>query len=469
MAPSPFYYIVKHWKKTVPMIAVSSTALWYTYDYTLTNDLMKVSCSKASKYGDERLANPKAPVRHITVILNPVAGKRKSKKLYNKWVEPLLHLAGIKVSVIETQSPNQAYDLMKIMSNCDGVAIVGGDGTVHDALNGLLHRPDSVKASREFPLAIIPTGQYNSIARYIHQGNMLYRNQKEFLINATMKLVESSRTKFDVIKIRALNEDSPVSNEAITEESVDSIYALRDLRYGFYQDNFFKVSGYHFYQTYLKPVWLRIHHMLRPGKYVLPQIESVSFTMPCIGCSSCHRRHLLNGGQRDDKQEESGASKRWWSVLGSATRPTSSGPSEEEKKELELSKRENPDCGTWINAGVVDNVTDFRACMMGDKKVRLTLGRDREYNPLDVTETQDVRLIVKPQLDEEMRVSRQEKWKKNDTAEKERDDNNTNEAEEAKKDVSHFLIDGQPIQAHSVEVTAINKAITIFTGPYKIT
>jgi hypothetical protein len=363
-------------------ITVSGTALGFYYDYTLTNDVMKSSCRKAARYGEERISDPNAPVRHITVILNPVANNRKSKKLYTKWVEPLLHLSGIKVSLIETEHAGQEYNLMEIMDNCDGVAIVGGDGTVHEAINGLLSRSDYKKATETIPLGIIPAGQNNSIARYVHQNYMYYRNQKEFLIHSTMRLVDDCKQKFDVIKI------DPLAQEL--KSSQKPIYALRDIRYGIYQSNFYKVSGYAFYQKFIKPLWLRIRPPGRP-----PKIEKIEYTNP------------------DDQR---------------------------------LITVQNP-----------EEISDFRACMMGYKKVRLSLSRKREYNPSDCAETKDVKLKVATELDEKMKSSIGATQEESSVVDKNKDEENET-----------FLIDGQPISVHSVVISAIDNALTIFTGPHKI-
>lgn len=480
--PGPFKLMAKNWKKSIFYVGGFSTALWFTYDYTVTNDVMKDSCRKASAYGDERIKTPNSPIRHITVILNPVAGKRKSKKLYNKWVEPLFHLAGIKVSLVETESMNQAYDLMKIMSNCDGVAIVGGDGTVHEALNGLLSRPDCTKAVRDFPIGIIPTGQFNSIARYVHQNNMLYRNQKEFLIQATMRLVDSCTQKFDVLKIDPLvgerNQEEKVMME---QQNIDeqqqlsrthsgSIYALRDIRYGIYQDNFYKVSGYRVYQNYIKPVWLRLQRAFSYNKYPPPKILSISYTEPCIGCSKCYNDHRLHDNQ-DFKTDEITANRRWWHSVVPVIKPTNPPQSDEEKNQLESSNRENPYCRRRINIGDVENVTDFRACMMGEKKVRLSLGRHREYSPSDITETKDIRLEVAKELDDakvQSSQSEDEKSQASATSIGPSKEEQTKDDTKEEKKPEQFFIDGQPTQVHSVDITAINNAVTIFTGPYKV-
>lgn len=459
MAPGLFQLMRKRWKLSMFIVPTATGSILWYYDYTLTHDVMRASCMQAMRLGDEKLKRFDAQPKHITVILNPVAGKRKSKKLYSKWVEPLLHLAGIKVSVIETESPNQAYDIMNVMSNCDGVAIVGGDGTVHEALNGLLHRPDSTKAARQFPIAIMPTGQYNSIARYIHQA-LPYRNQKEFLIQSTMRLITECQEKYDVLKIVPQDEED--------KKRELPVYALRDVRYGKYQDNFVKVSGYLFYQTRIKPYWLRLKRLLK-NEFPLPQIESITYTEPCIGCSRCYNKHRLSDAKSDADVEEKSANRRWWSAMVPVTKK---GQSAEEKSEIELSKRENQACDRWRSIEEVQNISDFRACMMGDKKVRLSISRNGEYEATEVIETQDVRLKISPDLDREKMEADRLKLEADRLKLEPAEDSASEDvksSEEKKKDkeedkTTKFFVDGQPTQAQSIEITSLSKAITIFTG-----
>lgn len=461
MAPGVFTLMRKNVKRSIFYLVTTNTALYFTYDYTVTNDVLKSCSRRAAVYGDQRLRNPTEQPRHITVILNPVAGARKTKKLYAKYVEPFLHLAGIKVSLIETESPNQAFELMRIMSNCDGVAIVGGDGTVHEAINGLLHRPDSAEAAQKFPIGIIPTGQYNTIARYLH-NRLVYRNQKEFLAHATMRLVDQVQEKFDVLKIEPLDSE-------LKEQSKEPlpIYALRDVRYGRFQDNYFKTSGYMFYQNYIKPTWLRLSRAIR-DKYPRPELESINYSKPCAGCSRCLERHKLVSSQQKVVEEPS-ANRRWWGMLAPASR--NSGPSEEEKKELEMAKVDNPECGQLLAVEHLEDVTDIRACMMGDKKIRLSVGRNGELNPSQIMETQDVRLQISKRLDEELKqsIAAERLAAEEQAAGDGQEESAETKTKEKKEDNStKFLIDGQLTQARSLEISTLSKALIIFTGPKKL-
>lgn len=186
--------------KSTLAFTASSAGFFWIYDYMITKSFMRQKCHAAAIKGDKLLKQATDPVRHVTVLLNPVAGKQRSKKLYQKWVEPLFNLAGMRISVVETDSPNQAYDLMKIMSDCDCVAIVGGDGTVNEALNGFFDRQDWNRIAQELPIAIIPTGKSNTMAQYLYD-DIKVRNHKQLLAEAAMRLVEgktkpASLTKF---------------------------------------------------------------------------------------------------------------------------------------------------------------------------------------------------------------------------------------------------------------------------------
>ncbi len=79
----------------------------------------------------------------MTVILNPAAHAGKARTRFENYCAPLLHLAGIKVSVIRTEGQSQAQEIMKVMENTDAVLVAGGDGTLMEAVSGLLQREDA--------------------------------------------------------------------------------------------------------------------------------------------------------------------------------------------------------------------------------------------------------------------------------------------------------------------------------------
>lgn len=100
---------------------------------------MRVYCEKAALYGKQPLP-PHIRARHITVILNPNANKRKANDEFEKYCAPLLHLAGLFVEVIKTESEGHAKTLIDSLGSTDAVVVAGGDGTLSEVVTGLMRK-----------------------------------------------------------------------------------------------------------------------------------------------------------------------------------------------------------------------------------------------------------------------------------------------------------------------------------------
>lgn len=91
-------------------------------------------------------------------ILNPVAGRGRAEKAWFQ-AEPILRLTFPGLELHRTGSPGQATDLarMAVSRGFNVVLVIGGDGTLHEAVNGL--------AVGRTALAVIPAGTGNDFAR----------------------------------------------------------------------------------------------------------------------------------------------------------------------------------------------------------------------------------------------------------------------------------------------------------------
>ncbi|GCE02879.1 diacylglycerol/lipid kinase family protein [Dictyobacter aurantiacus] len=97
-----------------------------------------------------------APVGKPLVILNPAAN-RGNMKVYRGLLQR--HRDQQRIDYSETRRPGEAKDLAQqaAMANRE-VIVVGGDGTVHEVVNGLL------TAGRRVPLGIVAAGSGNDFA-----------------------------------------------------------------------------------------------------------------------------------------------------------------------------------------------------------------------------------------------------------------------------------------------------------------
>ena len=140
-------------------------------------------------------------LRHLQVIVNPVSGKKQGREIFAR-VKPLLDKSYLSYSVKETSS---SADIQNFASNLDlsqvdGLVIVGGDGTIHDAIAGLMNRPDWENAS-ELPLGIIPAGTGNGLAKSLSE----LRHEAYDPLNAAFSIAKGKQQKLDLIKVKQKN------------------------------------------------------------------------------------------------------------------------------------------------------------------------------------------------------------------------------------------------------------------------
>ncbi len=98
-----------------------------------------------------------AQARHL-IIVNPQAKHGEGTKL-TPVIEKLL--ANLSHDTMETRSPGHAVELAAGAIGYDVVVAVGGDGTVHEVLNGLMRHPVESRPA----LAVLPTGSGNDTCR----------------------------------------------------------------------------------------------------------------------------------------------------------------------------------------------------------------------------------------------------------------------------------------------------------------
>jgi YegS/Rv2252/BmrU family lipid kinase len=117
------------------------------------------------------------------LIANPAARHGETAKLLPV-VEQLL--CNLPHETVVTERAGQATELATAAVGYDRVVAVGGDGTVHEVLNGLMHIP-----SRERPaLGLLPTGSGNDTRRMLGVPDDLAR--------AALVLATGERRRFDV-------------------------------------------------------------------------------------------------------------------------------------------------------------------------------------------------------------------------------------------------------------------------------
>jgi diacylglycerol kinase (ATP) len=98
-------------------------------------------------------------MRKVAVLYNPMSGRRQGRRLEDvKRAVAVLRAAGIEVTVAATLTDSRTAKqvVQAVDQGCDAVFACGGDGTVHDVLQGLV--------GKQAALGIIPLGTANALA-----------------------------------------------------------------------------------------------------------------------------------------------------------------------------------------------------------------------------------------------------------------------------------------------------------------
>lgn len=102
-------------------------------------------------------------MRRIHLIINPKAGHRAGNR-YGAGIAQYLRRAGLRVEAQFTRGPRDAIELARqaVTSRPDAIIIAGGDGTLHEVVNGLLQ-----SGAPQTLLGLIPIGTGNDFAKML--------------------------------------------------------------------------------------------------------------------------------------------------------------------------------------------------------------------------------------------------------------------------------------------------------------
>ncbi|KAK0146041.1 Acylglycerol kinase, mitochondrial [Merluccius polli] len=215
---------------------------------------------KPQEFGRQQIS-PQEQLRKATVILNPAACNGKANKLFDKNAAPILHLAGVEITIVKTDYEGQAKKLMEFMEQTDMLIVAGGGGTLQEVVTGLLRRPDQDSICKT-PIGFIPLGSSNSLSPSLH---LLDDNQVKHITSATLSILKGETVQLDVLQIKG--------------EKEQPVFALMGLRWGAFRDAAATISKY----WYLGPLKTKAAHWLSTlREWPLVREVSVSYLEPTL-------------------------------------------------------------------------------------------------------------------------------------------------------------------------------------------
>ncbi|MCH7763942.1 MAG: diacylglycerol kinase family lipid kinase [Candidatus Marinimicrobia bacterium] len=128
------------------------------------------------------------------LIVNPYGGDKKGMAILEK-VKPVFESAGAELTILETQYAGHARNMARTekFEGYDGFCAIGGDGTMHEVINGMMNREDG----QQLPLGIIPGGTGNSFMRDLDCLDP---------VNAAKRIITNRRRPIDISKVNANGE-----------------------------------------------------------------------------------------------------------------------------------------------------------------------------------------------------------------------------------------------------------------------
>ena len=108
------------------------------------------------------------------IIYNPKAGSRKTQKRWNK-IREYMEERGVLFDYLQSEGYGSVERLARMLAN-NGyrtIVVVGGDGAINDAVNGIM--TSSVERKDEIAFGIIPNGSGNGFARHLDISTRMNR------------------------------------------------------------------------------------------------------------------------------------------------------------------------------------------------------------------------------------------------------------------------------------------------------
>ena len=129
------------------------------------------------------------------IIYNPKAGSRKTQKKWNK-IHDYMESRGVMFDYLQSEGYGSVERLARMLAN-NGyrtIVVVGGDGAINDAVNGIL--TSSAENKDEIALGIIPNGIGNDFSSYWGLDDDDYKAAIDCIIERRVRKIDVGRVGY---------------------------------------------------------------------------------------------------------------------------------------------------------------------------------------------------------------------------------------------------------------------------------
>ena len=130
-------------------------------------------------------------MKKFYMVVNPHGGLKKGLGILEK-VQPIFEENDCELTILKTEYAGHGKDYAYEVdfTNYDGFCAIGGDGTMHEIINGMLKRPDK----RQLPIGLVTGGTGNS---FMHDLDCLEPE------NAAKRILTGRERPIDIAKVDA--------------------------------------------------------------------------------------------------------------------------------------------------------------------------------------------------------------------------------------------------------------------------
>jgi sphingosine kinase len=202
-----------------------------TFQVAPAEDLVHIN---ALVRGIRQASGLPARPRKLLVLVNLKSGTGTGQQVLDQTVRPMLVQAGVELEICETTHPLHAKERAteEDIGSYDGVVLMGGDGIIHEFLQGVHAHRNADQLVHTIKLGVIGCGTGNGLAKSLtHAANEAYSH-----LESTFLIAKSQTTAMDLSKYETSTQEyysfltftwAMIADVDIESESVRFLGSLR--------------------------------------------------------------------------------------------------------------------------------------------------------------------------------------------------------------------------------------------------
>eukprot|EP00668_Euglena_longa_P028951 GGOE01036287.1.p1 GENE.GGOE01036287.1~~GGOE01036287.1.p1 ORF type:complete len:328 (+),score=84.53 GGOE01036287.1:87-1070(+) len=138
----------------------------------------------------------------VLLLVNPFAGRGKARRAASE-VEMVFVQAGLLVDVFQSSAPGELHQRAREadFTRYCAIVVLGGDGSIHEVLNGMLVRPDGLR----LPLALVPCGTGNALVSSFASAQRSAKQCAESILQGHAFSVDCAAVKAGAEEAKSFN------------------------------------------------------------------------------------------------------------------------------------------------------------------------------------------------------------------------------------------------------------------------